>query len=118
MRDVELKSTTWCFLVFCNATWNSQPKDDLCAQKSSQQHNLMMSCSVQCLVDACSRGDVPVPDLLVNNAGLCIKGTSRDVLERTLASNFHGPERMMRMFLPLMRKRAERYRFSLSILGF
>ena len=55
-----------------------------------------------------------MPNLLINNAGICIKGSSSDVFQQTLDVNFYGALRVIRALSPAMRQRGSSHVINIS----
>ena len=70
--------------------------------------DLASKSSIGALVASCTAGDIPTPTILVNNGAVCLEGGSRDILDRSLAINYHGTRYLTERLMPLLRARRQR----------
>mmetsp|Transcript_15744 Transcript_15744/g.36009 ORF Transcript_15744/g.36009 Transcript_15744/m.36009 type:complete len:271 (-) Transcript_15744:733-1545(-) len=70
----------------------------------SQEH------AINDFVECCLKGQqgLRVPDILVNNAAICVPGAGREILKQTLQVNFHGPARLSKLLMHHMAEKCEK----------
>jgi len=71
----------------------------------SVQLDVGCDASVGGVAEQCLDGRLPVPDLLISNAGVCLEGSDRSIFDHAMQVNFFGALRMIRALAPAMRRK-------------
>lgn len=98
-RSVEPVHSPRCKLICHVLTYQAVQFPDLALDA---HRHVCISASIGRLASAVQDGQVPVPDLLINNAGVCIEGGDRAVLADTLKTNLFGARRIIQALSPAM----------------